>query len=317
MSLKKTAEKTKDFGGGKGTAASELLEKNGIEITQKNDPIKTLIENYKTRISETRLKDEVYKWELVYKNNGRPNTDAPDFYQEIKDIKFKNLIYAMGMAVIIHLAKDKTEELRQLFVNLFDENRDLTERVKSFNKETLKIYRELGETLPHHQDERSIATYLTFHNSKKYTFYKSSYYKKYCKLLGIKEAKKNEKFTHYLTLINDLIEDYIIPDNVLVNQVKGLIPEYYDGSNHNLLAQDILFQMLDKKAEMNYWIFQGNPKVFDFETALKQEILTDWTVSAHKDKIKVGDKVILWVTGNKAGCYAIAEVTSEPHSKTS
>jgi len=67
----------------------------------------------------------------------------------------------------------------------------------------------------------------------------------------------------------------------------------------------------------NFWIFQGNPKTFDFETALKQGILTDWTVNAHKDNIKVGDKVILWITGSKSGCYALAEVTSEPHQKTS
>jgi len=72
---------------------------------------------------------------------------------------------------------------------------------------------------------------------------------------------------------------------------------------------------LDRK--LNYWIFQGNPKVFDFETALKQKILTGWTVSAHKNKIKKGDKVILWISGSKSGCYALAEVTSEPHKKTS
>ncbi|MCB0536611.1 MAG: EVE domain-containing protein [Bacteroidetes bacterium] len=72
----------------------------------------------------------------------------------------------------------------------------------------------------------------------------------------------------------------------------------------------------DQRKKVNYWIFQGNPKVFDFETALRNEILTDWTVSAHKDKIKVGDKVILWITGNQSGCYALAEVTSEPHQKT-
>ena len=57
--------------------------------------------------------------------------------------------------------------------------------------------------------------------------------------------------------------------------------------------------------------------MFDFETALQDEIVTDWTVSAHKDKIKVGDKIILWITGTKSGCYALAEVTSEPHQKTS
>ena len=305
-----------DFGGGKDTPAFELMKAEGFEIVPKNDPIKSLIENYKKRIAETELKDEIYKWELVNEYRGRPNPETPDFYQEIKDVKFKNLIYAMGMAVINHLAKDKPEELRQLFINLFDETKDLTERVKSFNKDTLKIYRELGETLQHHQDERSIATYLTFHDSEKYTFYKSSFYKKYCKLIGVKEAKKNEKYTHYLLLIDELIENYIAPDNELIEQVKNLIPEYYNGTNHKLLAQDILFQMLDKKEDINYWIFQGNPKVFDFETALRDEILTDWTVSAHKDKIKVGDKVILWITGNKSGCYALAEVTSEPHPKT-
>jgi len=303
------------FSGGQET--NEFLKTKGFEISQKNDPVKTLIENYKKRISVNKLKEEMYKWELVNQYSGRPDTKATDFYQEIKSIKFGNLIYKMGMAVIQHLANDKPEELRELFKKLFDENIDLTERVKLFNEETLTIYRELEDTLPHHQDERSIATYLTFHNSNKYTFYKNSFYKKYCKLLGIKAAKRNEKYVHYLELINDLIENYIIPDEELIEQVKSLIPEYYDGTNHNILAQDILYQMLDQEAEINYWIFQGNPKVFDFETALKQDILTDWTVSAHKDKIKVGDKVILWITGDRSGCYAFAEVTSEPHSKIS
>jgi len=63
---------------------------------------------------------------------------------------------------------------------------------------------------------------------------------------------------------------------------------------------------------VNYWIFQGNSNAFDFETALRNNLIEDWTVSAHKDKIKVGDKVVLWISGKKAGCYALAEVTSEP-----
>ncbi|NQU33123.1 MAG: EVE domain-containing protein [Bacteroidetes bacterium] len=306
-----------NFQGGQGTAAFELLEKEGFEIIQKNDPIKPLIEKYKKRIAKTQLQDEIYKWELVNHYNGRPNTEAIDFYQEIKDIKFNNLVYAMGIAVIHLLAKEKPEELRQLFIHLFDETKDLGERVKSFNQDTLKIYRELGETLQHHQDERSIASYLTFYNSEKYTFYKSSFYKKYCKLIGIKEAKKNEKYIHYLKLVDDLIENYIIPDLELIEQVKALLPEYYNGNNHKLLAQDILFQMLDNNTDTSYWVFQGNPKLFDFETALKQEILTDWIVSAHKDGIKIGDKVIIWITGNNSGCYALAEVISEPHIKTS
>jgi hypothetical protein len=304
-----------DFEGGIGTPAFKLLEDFGFEIQKKRDPIKLLIEDYKKHIEATQLSGEVYKWELINEFKGRPNTDAVDFYQEVKSIKFKNLVYAMGIAVLNDLTEVKPEEMRVLFKNLFNENIVLSDRIISFNVDSLKIYRDLGRTLQHHQDERSIATYLTYHNNEKYTLYKSSFYKKYCQLLGVKEAKKNEKYVHYLQLINELIENYIKLDAKLINQVKNLIPEYYDGKNHNLLAQDILYQMLEKEKEINYWIFQGNPKVFDFETALKEDILTDWTVSAHKDKIKIGDKVILWIGGTNAGCYALAEITSEPHLK--
>lgn len=287
------------------------------DLEQFHNSIMELIKDYKKLIAQTQLKDEVYKWELLSQYGGRPNLDAPDFYQEIKEVKFGNLLYNLATAVLNHIAKDKPEELRLLFINLYDESKDLTERVKSFNRETLKLYRSLGETLSHHQDERSISTYLTFHNPQKYTFYKHGFYKNYCKLLGIKEAKKNEKFTHYLTLVNQFIEKYVEPDTELINQVKAIIPNFYDGTNHKLLVQDIFYQMLDKETNTNYWVFQGNPKVFDFETALQNNLVTDWTVTAHKDKIKIGDKIILWITGPKSGCYALAEITSKPHKKLS
>ena len=74
--------------------------------------------------------------------------------------------------------------------------------------------------------------------------------------------------------------------------------------------------MMDKNGETNYWIFQCNPDSFDYGNALKNNLIDTWTVSAHKDKIKVGDKVIIWVTGKNTGCYALAQVTSEPEIKS-
>lgn len=88
--------------------------------------------------------------------------------------------------------------------------------------------------------------------------------------------------------------------------------------NHEVYKQA---QQLWKDRNQNYWIFQGNPNAFDFETAIKENLLEEWIVSAHKDRIKIGDKVILWISGKKAACYALAEITSEPkimsHSKAS
>ncbi|MBE0639421.1 MAG: EVE domain-containing protein [Bacteroidales bacterium] len=62
--------------------------------------------------------------------------------------------------------------------------------------------------------------------------------------------------------------------------------------------------------DTNYWLFQGNPKIYNIVGSLKDNALKSWSVSAHKDKIKIGDKIILWLTGEKSGCYALARVTS-------
>ncbi len=214
------------------------------EKPKKNDPVATLIHKYKIKIQKTKLEDELYKWQLIDEFKGRPNLKADDFYQEIKSIKFQNLVYAMGIAVLHHLAKDANEELRVLFKNLFDENTPISKRVIDFKESSLELYRATGGTLQHHQDERSIATYLTLHNPKKYALYKNSFYRKYCQLIKLKPVSTGYKYVHYLELLQDFIDDYIIDDIELIEMVRGFVP-LYDGRNHLLLAQDILYQTLE------------------------------------------------------------------------
>jgi 5-methylcytosine-specific restriction protein B len=60
----------------------------------------------------------------------------------------------------------------------------------------------------------------------------------------------------------------------------------------------------------NYWIFQGNPKIYNVEKALMDGALGSWNVTRFKKEIKKGDKGILWVTGKNPGCYAFFEVAS-------
>ncbi|MFM7682416.1 MAG: EVE domain-containing protein, partial [Bacteroidota bacterium] len=281
--------------------------------SSKNQQILNLISEYKKYISQTQLKDEVYKWELLNKFKGRPDVNAQNFENEYKSVKFADLMYHLLFSVGKHICREKPEEFRQLFVRLFDEKTDHSMRVRNFNEESLALYRSLGEEKGHHQDDRAISVYLTFHNPEKYTFYKSTFYSDFCDLLEIPTAGKNERYTHYLELLSDFIEKYIIPDTELIETVKSLIPEYYDGTHHLLLAQDILYSMLNKfKEDVNYWIFQGNPKIYDFVEARNKGAIDQWTATAHRDKMKIGDKVIFWLTGADAGCYALGEITSEP-----
>ena len=67
---------------------------------------------------------------------------------------------------------------------------------------------------------------------------------------------------------------------------------------------------MGNKLSINYWLFQNNPKKFKLREALQQEALKTFVVKAHQAKIKKGDKVIIWQSGENAGCYALATVTS-------
>lgn len=108
-------------------------------------------------------------------------------------------------------------------------------------------------------------------------------------MFSVKERQKYPKFLEY-----DKFHSNGIPKAIL-------------GKNNYL---KFLKERFSKNNLMNYWIFQGNPNIYDITNALKAAHLKSWKVAAHKDKIKPGDKVIIWQTGEQAGCYALAEVTS-------
>ena len=64
----------------------------------------------------------------------------------------------------------------------------------------------------------------------------------------------------------------------------------------------------------NYWVFQANPtKIYRIGDALDAGILKSWMVNRYRNEIKIGDKVILWISGEAAGIYALATVTSPVH----
>ena len=241
-------------------AAQRYLTKLSDEFiikVRENNPLPKLIEKYKLYLEETKLKDELYKWQLLAKFRGRPNPDAEDLLAEVRGVEFSNLIYGIAKAVIYHLAGDATEQYRERLRELFDDNISLQDRIPSFYEETLKIYRSLGvEKLSNHHDERTMSTLLAFHNPDQYPFFKDSFYRKYCQLLGIKPREKGEKYPHYTELLQEFIDEYVNPDDELINTVNNLLPaDVYHDPNHLLLAQDILYQTLDKQYGIgrSYW----------------------------------------------------------------
>jgi len=209
------------------------------------DQIKQMIENYRNHIANTQLNNEVYKWKLIEDYKGRPNLDAEDLHVELKSIDYRNLIYHLSKATLNQMTKSNPEEIRKLFVELFDESLDLTKRIKDFTEQTKVLYKRLGEKKPHHQDERAVSAYLTVHNPEKYTFYKYSYYAKYCNLLGIKKRKKNEHAIEAQRFIQFIHKSEEIKSNKYVGVIHfggrtiNLLPKIFFDSGKNYSKEEI------------------------------------------------------------------------------
>ena len=233
-----------------GTVIDEGKEIINRMLNLTRDPVHELIKSYKNFIKTSKLKDELYKWELVKEYHGMLDPGSPDFIKNLKTIDFGNLIYPIAITVKNHLAREVPDEYRDCFVDLFDDETDVVIRVESFMEDIERIYRKIEPKMPHHHDERTIATFLAYHNPSVYPFFKDSFYQKYCKLLGIDAKPKGEKYEHYIELITDLVNKYIIPDVELTEQVSELMsPDCFEDENHLILAQDILFKMLDRDEE--------------------------------------------------------------------
>ena len=283
-------------------------------MNENQNQIIDLIQRYKEFKKKEGHSGEFYKYEAIQHFQQNWNISAEDFAGMLKFALSKhfNLIYNISFKAINHVAENKPVETRKLFEYLFNESVDLFERIKTFIEKIDKLFEEIDPTLHGMQDERSISTYLTFKYPEKYTFYKDSFYTKFCELHGEKKARKGQKFIHYLNLIKEFKEKYIKEDKELWQLTNATLPETaWKDENLNILAQDVLYVGLDQNPATNYWIFQGNPKFYNIIGSLKEGVLKTWSVAAHKDKIQKGDKVILWVTGDNAGCYALCKVISE------
>ncbi|MCU0536545.1 MAG: EVE domain-containing protein [Hydrococcus sp. Prado102] len=63
---------------------------------------------------------------------------------------------------------------------------------------------------------------------------------------------------------------------------------------------------------MSHWLFQGNPKYYRLLEAIAQLDEIPWLVTRYDKEIEVGDGVLVWVAGEQAGIYAIAEIIEPP-----
>ncbi len=195
------------------------------------------------------LVEEVYKWELVnlFQEQWNKYTNKEiDFATFYKSINFKNLVYTSCITNYKHVIENKPQEFEMLINYLFDETVDLQQRIFNYRKDFDMLFFSIqGHGKTTYEEERTIATWLTFRYPNKYTFYKDDFYTKLCKGLGITVEKPLYKLVHYYSIVNKFFkQELVYMTSIITNNKKALTPDAYKDENNLILIQDILFSTI-------------------------------------------------------------------------
>ncbi len=149
-----------------------------------HEKIIPIIEGYKKYFPE-HWKDEKYKWEAVKHFQENWDIGAENFGEMFKKAtaKASNLLdsgHHYPRAMILNFAKADDKTTREMFEDLFDESRDLAERIKTFMQtaDELKEKYNDGTWNNHFQNTNAASTYLWLKYPDKYYIYKYDIYRK-------------------------------------------------------------------------------------------------------------------------------------------
>lgn len=134
--------------------------------------------NYKKDFVAGWWEDEKFKWEAVKCFQDNWNINAEDFAEMLKRslAKTYGLLASMNnfpRQMIEGFAEEAPDKVKTMFVALFDENKDVVERILNFKEQSEQLLKEYGyDAKNHYQNENSISTYLWLMYPNKYYIYK-------------------------------------------------------------------------------------------------------------------------------------------------
>lgn len=194
--------------------------------------------------------EEIYKWRAVKCFQDNWDIKAHNFLQMLessfaltKNLLDSGLYYPKRM--LVKNAASNPDFIRQLFVDLYNEDKDLTTRISNFQNNFKQHSRLAFPNLKNdYQDLRALLVYLCLRYPDRYYLYKYELIKKIVLLIDYpyEPSRGNiENILQYLTLCNILKEE-ILKDNELLELHKTRLTErdFFD-SSFNILTQDVIY----------------------------------------------------------------------------
>lgn len=142
--------------------------------------LKEILADYKQTFVSKQWSDEKYKWEAVKCFQDNWDVSAHEFAEMLNRslaMTFNLLASSNNFpkAMIVGFAKAAPEEVRSMFMALFDESKDVFERMNAFKSRSTELLEARGSgAAQHYQYENAISTYLWLRYPDRYYIYKYS-----------------------------------------------------------------------------------------------------------------------------------------------
>lgn len=142
--------------------------------------LKEALVSYKRDFAQKLWPNEKYKWQAVKCFQLNWDVNATDFAEMLKKSlsATANLLASVNnfpARMIQKFAEIMPEEVRAMYIELFDESKDVYERINSFKlKSSILLERYGNGAAQHYQNENSISTYLWLRYPDKYYIFKLS-----------------------------------------------------------------------------------------------------------------------------------------------
>lgn len=275
--------------------------------------LKHYIQEYKLNFSRVN-QEEIYKWQAVKCFQDNWEIAATDFSEMLTRslTKTKNLLDSgryFPSRMITKYAELRPELVRQLFLDLYNEETDLYERIENFQVEINRINDDLFYGKSSYQDPRAIIVYLVLRFPERYFFYKFEMFKQFSEKLELiyKPIKgRLENIGHFNNLC-EIVRHELSLDQELLKLHKDRIKAdcYYD-ENLNILTQDFIYAVarhLEKTAEFvkttaNVELIETRLLTTELKTTTDELSFRGKTVNFTQNGIenkRIGDLGELWV----------------------
>lgn len=189
---------------------------------------------YKKDFVQKQWPEEKYKWEAIKCFQDNWDINANDFAEMLKRSlsKTSNLLgsannFPAGM--IEGFAEKAPEEVRAMFIALFDETKDVVTRILSFKDQASILYEKYNnDAQQHYQSENAITTYLWLRYPDKYYIYKYGIVKELGGKLDIdvtfKKGTYAENLRNFYSLYDELCNE-IKKDDELVSLFESQLTD--------------------------------------------------------------------------------------------